>query len=79
MVITYLKMKKNEYKIKNAIYSSIITVIENQKEISSLAKKLFEAFKDSSVDDLRAEFIGKLAEIIHDENKVKNETDKESK
>lgn len=71
-------MKKSEWKIKKAIYSSIVTVIENQKEITSLAKKLFEAFKDSSVEELRAEFIGKLAEIIHEENKVKNETDKES-
>lgn len=78
MVITYFEMKKNEWKIKKAIYSSIVTVIENQKEITSLAKKLFEAFKDSSVEELRAEFIGKLAEIIHEENKVKNETDKES-
>lgn len=71
MVITYLKMKKNEYKIKNAIYSSIITIVENQKGITSLAKKLFEAFKDSSVDDLRAEFIGKLAEIIHENSQKK--------
>lgn len=68
MVITYFKMKKSEWKIKKAIYSSIVTVIENQKEITSLAKKLFEAFKDSSVDDLRAEFIGKLAEIIHEKS-----------
>lgn len=78
MIRNYIAMKKNEWKIKNYIYSSIVTVIENQKEITSLARKLFEAFKDSSVEELRAEFVGKLAEIIHEENKVKNETDKKS-
>ena len=68
MVITYFKMKKNEWKIKNAIYSSIVTVIKNQKEITDLAKKLFEAFKDSSVEEIKKEFITKLAKIIHEQS-----------
>lgn len=71
-MFTYFKMKRNEWKIKNAIYSSIVAVIENQKEITSVVKKLFEAFKGSSVEELRTEFVGKLAEIIHEENKNKN-------
>ena len=67
-MFTYFKMKKNEWKIRNTIYNSILSVMESKKDIVNTAKKLFDSVKDMSAEDLRDEFIGKLAEIIHEES-----------
>lgn len=65
----YFKMKKKEWKIRNAIYNSILGFMENKKDIINTAKKLFDSVKDMSAEDIRDEFIGKLAEIVHEESK----------
>ena len=70
-MITYFKMKQKEWKIKNAIYNSILDFMENKKDIVNTAKKLFDSVKDTPAEDIRGEFIGKLAEIGHEENKKK--------
>lgn len=67
-MITYFKMKIKQRKIKNAIYDSILLFIDNKKDILSTAKKLFDSVKDIPAEDIRDEFIGKLAEIIHNNN-----------
>ena len=77
-MFTYFKMKKNEWKIRNAIYNSILGFIENKKDIVNTAKKLFDSVKGMSGDELRDEFIEKLAEIIYEDGK-KNRSDKETK
>ena len=38
----------------------------------NLVKKLYEELKDIPTEDLQKEFIGKLAEIIHNENPKKD-------
>ena len=48
--------------------------MENKKDIVNTAKKLFDSVKDMSAEDIRDEFIGKLAEIVHEENKKKENT-----
>ena len=68
-MFTYFKMKKNEWKIKSAIYNSILGLMENKQEIVNTAKKLFDSVKDMSTEDIRDEFIGKIAEIVHEENR----------
>lgn len=68
-MITYFKMKQNEWKIKNAIYNSILDFMENKKDIVNTVKKLFDSVKDTPAEDIRGEFIGKLAEIVHEESK----------
>ena len=70
-MITYFKMKQKEWKIKNAKYNSILDFMENKKDIVNTAKKLFDSVKDTPAEDIRGEFIGKLAEIVHEENKKK--------
>ncbi|MCM1059622.1 MAG: hypothetical protein NC452_04950 [Eubacterium sp.] len=67
-MFTYFKMKKNEWKIRNAIHDSILGFMENSKDIVNIAKKLFDSVKDMPAEEIRDEFIGKLAEIIHEEN-----------
>lgn len=66
-------MKKNEWKIKAMIYSTIATLIDNQKEVLELLHKMYIALKDVPAEDLQKELVAKLAEIIHNENKDKTE------
>ena len=73
MIRNYIKMKKNEWKIKATIYSVIATSIDNQKEFLSMIQKLYIALKNVPMEELQKEFVTKLAEIIHNENKDKTE------
>lgn len=69
-MITYFKMKRNEWKVKAMFYGTIVQIMDNQNEIKdmiNLAKKLYEELKDVPAEDLQKEFISKLAEIIHNE------------
>ncbi len=47
-MFTYFKMKKNEWKIRNAIYNSILGFMKNKQDIVNTAKKLFDSVKDMS-------------------------------
>lgn len=67
-MITYFKMKKNEWKVKAAIYGMIATVMDNQKEIIEFAQKLFVSLKDVSAEDMQKELISKIAELVHNDN-----------
>lgn len=69
MLKNYITIKKNEWKIKNAIYNSILGFMGNKQNIFNTAKKLFDSVKDMSGEEIRYEFIGKLAEIVHEESK----------
>ena len=71
-MITYIKYKFNEWTVKKIFYGAIMQLMDNQDEIKdmiNLVKKLYEELKDSPAEDLQKEFIGKLAEIIHNDNK----------
>ena len=74
-MITYIKYKFNELKIKKMFYGAIVQLMDNQDEIKdmiNLVKKLYEELKDIPAEDLQKEFVGKLAEIIHNEQSVDN-------
>ena len=74
-MITYFKMKRNEWKVKAMLYGTIAQIMDNQDEIKdmiNLVKKLYEELKDVPTEDLQKEFIGKLAEIIHNESPKKD-------
>ena len=71
-MIEYITYKKNEWKVKAMFYGTIIQIMDNQDEIKdmiNLVKKLYEELKDIPAEDLQKEFVGKLAEIIHNEEK----------
>lgn len=68
MLKEYIKMKKNELRIKNAIYDMIVSVMDEQSDIVELVKKLYITLKDVPADELKSEFIVNLTRIIHDEN-----------
>ena len=74
-MITYIRMKKNERKVKAMIYGIIAQIMDNQDEIKdmiNLVKKLYEELKDVPTEDLQKEFVSALAEIIHNENPKKD-------
>ena len=74
-MFTYFKMKKNEWTVKKMFYGAIVQLMDNQDEIKgmiNLVKKLYEELKDIPAEDLQKEFIGKLAEIIHNESPKKD-------
>ncbi len=69
-MITYFKMKKNEWKVKGAIYKMIAAVMDNQKDIIEFVQKLFTSLKDVPAEELQKELISKIAELIHNERTV---------
>lgn len=74
-MFTYIKYKKNEWKVKAMLYGTIAQIMDNQDEIKdmiNLVKKLYKELKDIPAEDLQKEFIGKLAEIIHNEQSEYN-------
>lgn len=71
-MINFIRMKRAEWKVKAMVYGTIATLLDNQKEVIELLQKMYIALKDVSADDLQKEFISKLAEIIHEENKNEN-------
>lgn len=66
-MFTYLKMKKNEWKVKAFLYGAFAALLDNQKEVLELLQKMYIALKDVPADELQKEFITKLTEVIHDE------------
>ena len=72
-MINFIRMKKNEWKVKAMFYGTIAALIDNQKEVLILLQKMYTALKDVPAEELQKEFISKLAEIIHEESKDKTE------
>ena len=68
MIKTWLEMKKKEILLKNKLYGMILAFADEQENLIRVIKDLYESLKDVPVDELRKEFIGKLAEIIHSSN-----------
>ena len=75
MFTYFIKMKKNEWKVKEMLYGTIAQIMDNQDEIKDmldLVKRLYEELKDVPTEDLQKEFISTLAEIIHNEQSTDN-------
>ena len=75
MFTYFIKMKKNELKVKAMFYETIIQIMDNLDEIKDmldLVKRLYEELKDVPTEDLQKEFVSALAEIIHNEQSADN-------
>ena len=66
---TYLKMKKNEWKVKAFLYGAVAAFLDNQKDVLEWIQKLYIALKDVPADELQREFVTRLTETIHEEKK----------
>ena len=70
-MINFIRMKRNEWKVKAMFYAAIAALFDNQKEILEMLQKMYVSLKDVPAEELQKELITKLAEIIHNENKDK--------
>lgn len=68
-MITYIKMKKKEWEVKKALYSTIAAIIKEKKEIAKTIQKIYTAIKEIPAEELQKEIIAKMVETIHPENK----------
>lgn len=73
-MITLIRMKFKEWKFKLALYTAIEKVIAEQKDIITLLSDLYASLKDVPFNQLKDEFLGKLAEIIHDQAEKERNT-----
>lgn len=71
-MIRYLKMKRAEWKVKAMLYGTIAALMDNQKDVLELLQKMYVALKDVPAEELRREFVSRLAELIHSESKEDN-------
>ncbi len=78
MLKNYIIMKKNEWKVKSAVYGMIASAMDNHKEVIEFAQKLFTALKDVSPEDMQKELVSKIAELVHqNNNKTEKNVDKD--
>lgn len=72
-MISFLKMKRNEWKVKAMLYGTILTMMENRRGALELLQNLYLSLKDVPADQLQKEFVEKLAEVIHSDNQGQEE------
>lgn len=70
MFKNWIIMKKKEIALKLTLYTVIEEVVAEQKGLATLLSNLYAALKDVPFNDLKDEFLRKLAEIIHDQADV---------
>lgn len=68
-MITYIKMKLKEHKIKLALYSSIEKVMDEKSNIIETIQNLYLSIKDTPINELQEKFISALAEVVHNDTK----------
>lgn len=68
-MVQYIKMKRNEIKLKAMLYSAILSFMDDRSEIMELLHNIYVALKDVPPEEMQKELVSKLAEMIHTENK----------
>ena len=69
LLINWYRAKKAEFKVKAMFYGTIAGIIDNRKPIIEMAQTLFTEIKDVPAEQLKDELIGKIAELVHEDNK----------
>ena len=67
MLINWYRAKKAELKVRAMFWSVLAGIIDNHKSIIDMIGGLYNELKGVSPEELRSEFISKMAEIIHAE------------
>ncbi len=79
MIRNWFAMKKKEISLKITLYTVIEKVITEQKDITDLLSDLYAALKDVPFNELKDEFLGKLAEIIHNQAEAERNAETSNK
>lgn len=66
-MLTYIKKKYYENKVKLMFYKAIYQALKENQEIINLCNKLFVALKDVPVDELKGELISAIADLANKE------------
>lgn len=75
-MITFIKMKYKEWKLKLAFYSMIETVIKEQDDIISTIASIYESLKGTTGQELQDKLITAIAELAHDQAVKEREVEK---
>lgn len=67
-MIKYIKVKIMETELKYQLYTTILSLLKENKEIIELVTKLYKELKGVPMEELRHEFISALAKVIHESN-----------
>lgn len=63
----WLKMKKNEIKVKLQFYSALAILLDNNKDIIAFVQRLYEELKDVPTEKLKEELISTIAKLSHEQ------------
>lgn len=66
-MITLIKMKYKEWKLKLAFYLMIETVIKEQEDIIKTITNVYESLKDTTGKELQDKLVTTIAKMAHDQ------------
>lgn len=75
-MIRYFMMKRNEWKVKAMLYGTIVSIMDENKDIIGFVQKLYVALKDVPMEDLRKELISNIAQLAHEQAVKEREAEK---
>ena len=61
----YINMKRNQWKVKAALYGYMAAILDNRKDIVALAQNFYTAFKDVPAEELKDTLMDKIAQLAH--------------
>lgn len=67
-MFSYFKMKKNEWKVKSAIYGAIAAYLDNQDGVLNFFKEMYESMKDVNSDEIKEMLVSKVVEAVSNGN-----------
>ncbi|WP_310605613.1 hypothetical protein [Anaerosporobacter sp.] len=68
-MITLIKMKYKEWKLKLAFLTMVENVVREKESIIKLAGNLYTTLKDVPMEELQKEFVSVIAKLVHEDNK----------
>lgn len=75
-MITFIKMKYKEWKLKLAFYSVVESVIKEQENIINTVTNLYESLKDTTGQELQDKLITTITELAHNQAVKEREAEK---
>lgn len=73
-MITLIKMKYKEWKLKLAFYSIVESVINEQADVINTMVNIYESLKDTTGQELQDKLITAITELAHDQAVKERET-----
>lgn len=75
-MITLIKMKYKEWKLKLAFYSVVESVLNEQEDIIKTITNVYSSVKDTPAQELQDKLIAAIAELAHGQAVKEREAEK---